>query len=456
MGWRLRSHKDGSATSPTAGDVGDERDRIAVEVTAAGWATIVLGAAAYIVAWRAGWTEFAVVAAAALLAWALVAITVPRRSSLVTTRTLEPDRVTVGEVAIGSLVVRNGGRRRSQRVLAVDTVAGDAVELPVDALAAGDVLEVPYTIPTHRRGVLPVGPLTIDRTDPLGLVRARRSVGQRSALWVRPRIHELRAPLAGWARDIDGATADLSPQGTAAFHTLREYQPGDDLRRVHWRSTARLNRLMVRHDVDIRRAQQLVILDTTGERYVPPTDGLLDAVPRAGDVLPSFEVAVSVVASVAAAGLRAEHPTSVLLGIDEAASGVLLSNLGDVLDGLTEVVPSLQHGRALPDRTGAQHVDVRSFEAVLAAAQRHGGAVGTVIVVTGDVDDREVGLAVARRRVGDRLVVVRAVPRPSTGPAVRARMLDRTTVLLDVSDAAELAGPWTGIVTGARPVGAGR
>jgi uncharacterized protein (DUF58 family) len=408
-------------------------DRIEVDVTPAGWATIALGVVSYLVAWRAGWTEFAVVAAAALLAWVLVALTVPRRSSLITTRSLEPDRVTVGDTSIGSLEVRNTGRRRSHRVLAVDTVAGEPVELPVDSLPAGSSQEVPYTIPTRRRGVLPVGPLTIDRTDPLGLVRARRSVGQRSVLWVQPRVHDLRAPLAGWARDLDGATADLSPQGSAAFHTLREYQPGDDLRRVHWRSTARTNRLMVRHDVDVRRAQQLVILDDDPQRY-----------PIALDGDDPFEVAVEVATSVAAAGLRAEHPTGVVIGTSAAPP---LTQLGDVLDRMTEIQLVGDRGIGDSDRT---------FESLLAAARRHGAAVGTVVVVTGDLGNGEISDAVTRRRIGERLVVVRCRHREGTSAgSCTASALDRTTVLLDVSDAAVLAPTWASVVVGGI-AGAGR
>ena len=52
-----------------------------------------------------------------------------------------------------------------------------------------------------------------------------------------------------------------------AFHALREYQPGDDRRYIHWRSSAKAGRLLVRQFLDTRRSHVTVIVDPDPEQY---------------------------------------------------------------------------------------------------------------------------------------------------------------------------------------------
>src|SRR5690606_20991656 len=127
----------------------------------------------------------------------------------------------------------------------------------------------PYELPTSRRGVISVGPMVLRRADPFGLVETTTHYGVIRTLWVHPRVHPIRALPSGVSRDLEGPTSDTAPQGGMAFHTLREYVRGDDLRHIHWRSTARLGNLMVRHMVDSSHPVNTVVLDTRAERYDP-------------------------------------------------------------------------------------------------------------------------------------------------------------------------------------------
>ena len=81
-----------------------------------------------------------------------------------------------------------------------------------------------------------------DRADPTRPVRAvphsRRYAGV-ERIWVYPRDLELPTLPVGQNRNLEGPSSELSPQGTVTFHRLREYHDGDDLRLVHWRSSAR-------------------------------------------------------------------------------------------------------------------------------------------------------------------------------------------------------------------------
>ncbi len=86
-------------------------------------------------------------------------------------------------------------------------------------------------------------------------------------LYVHPRISSLERLGSGFLRDLEGQTTqDLSPSDVA-FHTLREYVPGDDRRHVHWKTTARIGKLMVRQFVDTRRSFLSIVISTDPADY---------------------------------------------------------------------------------------------------------------------------------------------------------------------------------------------
>ena len=101
---------------------------------------------------------------------------------------------------------------------------------------------------------------------------------------------------SGRRRDLEGPTRERS-EGTASFHQLREYVPGDDLRRIHWRSTARTGDLLVKQMVDTTRPELVVVLDNRA------------AAVGADD----FEEAVDIVASVVAAAEDDDFPVALVL-----------------------------------------------------------------------------------------------------------------------------------------------
>ena len=134
-----------------------------------------------------------------------------------------------------------------------------------------------------ERGVVEVGPVGARRTDPLGLLVRHEGWTGVSTLFVRPRMVEVEAMTPGHVRDLDGAPSDKVTMNDLAFHALREYVPGDDLRHVHWRSSARAGTLHVRQYHDSRRAHVVVIVDDHAGAYPRPMD---------------FELAMSIAASI--------------------------------------------------------------------------------------------------------------------------------------------------------------
>jgi uncharacterized protein (DUF58 family) len=268
--------------------------------------------------WALGYVALVMVAAGivvALTAGAAVTLVVPQ---LEVERVIEPSHVQRGDLAHGLVAVRNAANRRSRPCDAIDLVsqvvsqevdpadartvshsrsgvdeaAGSAV-VRVPALAPGRSVAVPYVLPTHRRGAFQVGPLTLTRHDPFGFWLARRPVGGMTTLFVEPRLHALDPRPAGRTRHLEGPVSESAPRGTQTFQSLREYVPGDDIRRVHWRSTARTGTLMVREHVDTSLPSTVVVFDTRATCY---RDDL-------------FEEAVDVAASVVHASLERGFPT---------------------------------------------------------------------------------------------------------------------------------------------------
>ena len=137
----------------------------------------------------------------------------------------------------------------------------------VPRLAPGETHEESFTIRTERRGVIPVGPASTRRGDPLGMLSRDVEWTDVVEILVRPPMVPMDSLGAGLLRDLEGVSTDAVSQSDLAFHALREYVPGDDLRHVHWRSSAKAmavaddSQLLVRQYLDTRRSHVTLVVD---------------------------------------------------------------------------------------------------------------------------------------------------------------------------------------------------
>lgn len=219
-----------------------------------------------------------------VLALALVIVRIPTR---VRARLeLRPTRTMAGEPGTGLLEVTNlGSLPLGSTVVEVeiDPRAGLApVALRVPQVAAGSAAAAEFEVPPLPRGVLRVGPARTRRTDPLGLALSRTTWAPPVDLYVRPRMVAIDALGVGFVRDLEGTPSDEISMSDLAFHALREYVRGDDLRHVHWRSSARTGELHVRQYHDTRRSHVVVLVDDRLDAYAGRAE---------------FELAMSVAAS---------------------------------------------------------------------------------------------------------------------------------------------------------------
>lgn len=231
---------------------------------------------------------------------------------------LRPPRSVAGERVDIALTATNEGRLSLWQPLVRLPVGERDSWLRMPTLPPGEQRSHELGVDDLERGVLDVGPATAVRSDPLGLLR--RAVGwcDPVELYVRPRMVLLQTLGSGQVRDLEGVPSDRMSMSDLAFHALREYVPGDDLRHVHWRSSARAGELLVRQYHDTRRNHATVLLD-----------------PRPGSYLTDeeYELAVSIAASLIMCAAREDYDVSLVSGT------VQVSGLpgGAVLDGTCRV-----------------------------------------------------------------------------------------------------------------------
>jgi uncharacterized protein (DUF58 family) len=292
------------------------------------------------------------------------AVTLARsRYRLSLTRTVTPTRVTAGSIARVRLELANLTRLSTRPLLAEDRVPyalGAPPRFVLDRLPGGRTAAVTYSLRSEVRGRYAVGPLRLRLADPFGLCELTRSFTATDSLVVVPRVWPLGAVAAGgmWAGTGESLTRNVAASGEDDVAT-REYREGDDLRRVHWRSTARRGELMVRREEQPRQMRASVLLDCRPSAH------------RGEGPASSFEWAVSAAAS-AAAQLANDGYAIRILTDDRAPSWTapMLAAGGTLLDQLAVV------------STGSD----RDLESALSLLLRTGGD-GLVVAVLGEVDD---------------------------------------------------------------------
>jgi uncharacterized protein (DUF58 family) len=137
-------------------------------------------------------------------------------------------------------------------------------------LAPGAQAEATLRLPLTRRGLWVIGPVTATLCDPLGLTEKQWSGRVESYFVVHPNVLPLAVPPQLTTTASPGeARSHLPAERGQELHTLRDYQDGDNLRQVHWRSTARWDRLMVRQDEASPKCLVCVGVDLRADRHTP-------------------------------------------------------------------------------------------------------------------------------------------------------------------------------------------
>jgi len=181
-------------------------------------------------------------------------------------RSIEPTQVPLGSPLRGQIILGQDGRLPAGILLLEDTVPRELGSRPrfvVDKADPRWKRVVEYPLLGRVRGRFATGPLRVRTTDPLGLVQLDRQFAATSEVMVTPTIVPLPAiRLAGGG----GSTGEARPHRVGVVGQddalVREYRQGDDVRRIHWRSTARRGELMVRREEQAWDPSATLILDS--------------------------------------------------------------------------------------------------------------------------------------------------------------------------------------------------
>ena len=286
-------------------------------VTPTGWAVITLVIVGLVLAVAFQWVEALACALAGVVALVLAAMRVAWRPPHVVSIRVPNERIVAGQTAVGEISVRNE-RARSARSGIIELPIGTGTgEFVVPPLGAHETWDEMFLISSRHRGLINVGPARAVRSDALGLLRRVRMWDEPVLLHVHPRTVRVPFDATGFQLDVECVSTGKLSSSDVSFHALRDYEPGDDRRAVHWQSTARLGKLIVRQYEETHRSHHVIVLDTSRDAWDHDT----------------FETAVSVAGSLGLANLRESRPVSLSTTEGWLPSGVAMR----LLDALSEV-----------------------------------------------------------------------------------------------------------------------
>ncbi|GGX53737.1 membrane protein [Streptomyces minutiscleroticus] len=298
-------------------------------------------------------------------------------------RRLSPERVPAGSEARVHLRVDNVSRLPTGLLMLQDRVPyvlGPRPRFVLDRMEAGGRREVSYRVRSDLRGRYPLGPLQLRLGDPFGMCELTRSFSTYDTLTVVPRVQALPpVRLSGEATGYgDGRQRSLALAGEDDI-IPRGYRHGDDLRRVHWRSTARHGELMVRREEQPQRARCTVLLDTR-------TVAFEGAGPDS-----AFEWAVSGAASVLVHMLGRGFSVRLLTDTGSSVPGEGSEGFAGTGQESADAAGLLMDTLAVVDHSDGTGLS-RAYDVL------RGGTEGLLVAFLGDLDEEQAALLARMRR----------------------------------------------------------
>jgi len=279
--------------------------RAAGVITPLGWSVAAITPLLLLLGYRLGWMELVVVGWALVAVLAIAVLYLAGRNTGDVQLRVDRTRVVTGESVSGQLLLTNDTKSRIAGITVEVPIGSAIVDATLPGLRSGETHLHRFAILTARRGLLSVGPVRSVRADPVGLVHRELIQAPAVNVYVHPRTISIPSMSTGFVHDLEGnPTRDLTSTDIS-FHALREYLPGDERRYIHWKSSARTGRYMVRQFEETRRSHLVIALslaigDYSGDEAAGAEE---------------FELAVSVAGSL---GVRAiQDARSVTVAVSE-------------------------------------------------------------------------------------------------------------------------------------------
>lgn len=384
-----------------------------VTPTPRGLGTLVGATIALVAGWLLGLPEARAVGVAAgaavLVGYVFVVARGPGPS---VTRVARPERVGLGDPCEVALIARNESQRSSPVTSITDEVAGEGhASVLLAPLLPGARTEATYSLSTERRGIRRIGPLRRDVEDAFGLVRRSEMSSEVTTVVVLPRIVRLDPLPAAVGDDPELGVHSMVSSSTVEeeFTGLRGYVAGDDVRRIHWPSTARAGTPVVRQFEVPWQHRTTVLMDVRGSHH------------DSG----SFERAVTVAASVLVLAASAGELVRFATTVDP---GPPFASAAEQLDGLLDRLAVIR-----PDSGPLEEAD----GLVAAVEQCTRSATGRLVICAGRLAGDEL------ERVNDAAARAGLAVMVTTAPGSGRPVVDATgPVLIPWDGTADLATLW--------------
>ncbi len=355
-----RQHVSGSGSAPTASTGSERRGHVQqalAGLTARGRAFVAGGVLCLTAGVVLDQRDLVRVGVLVLALPVIAAIFLTRaRYRISANRRLDRARTPVGSIVRVELEIRNAGRMTTPLLLAQDALPpelgaaeGEGARFVLPRISASGHTTVSYGVRPVRRGRYAIGPLSVRLVDPFGFCQVMRTFSATAKISVLPAITPLRISRLGGQWSLGGESRQRGiTTGDEQDVTTRPYRPGDDRRRVHWRTTARTGELSVRRDEQPWQSRATVLLDTRASAH------------SSGVRSESFEFAISAAASISAAMIKGGYGLR------------LIDDVGSIL--AEAQTTSLEAGFAVMDTLA--DVDRRPNTTLLPLATRLGGEGG--------------------------------------------------------------------------------
>jgi uncharacterized protein (DUF58 family) len=260
-------------------------------LTVAGLAVVGFAVAGWIVARAIGSRSLYLLVYAGVLVMGVSAAAARRKLAIAVERSNLPARVREGQSV--AVILSIEAKRRATTIIVedrLDPALGETSRLPIPSIGVGEAVEHSYSFAPNRRGVYDLGPVSATWSDPFGLTTQAQELAPTTPIIVHPRVEVVhdRVLTRMWEDPpIRPPVSKPWPTGFE-FYGMRDYVPGDDLRRVVWTAVAKTGRMMVRESEQGISDRVCIFVDTSREWHQP------------GDPSPTFEAGVRVAASLCA------------------------------------------------------------------------------------------------------------------------------------------------------------
>lgn len=273
-------------------------------ITPIGWQSVLLMAVGLPIGLIWSWPEFILLGiASAIVALIAIPFLFGGKSYAVNFQ-LPYDRIVAGEETTARVEVQNTSSHIELPGQLDVPIGSTVAEIPIPMMRPSQVVDIAVPIPAQRRGVLDVGPISTIRTDLVGVLRREMRWADVRKLFVHPKTVAIRSTTTGIIRDLEGLPTTNIVDSDISFHAIRDYQPGDGQRHIHWKSTAKTGKLMVRQFEESRRSRMALMLASRVDEYsVIDTD--------------EFELAVSALGSIGVRAILDSRDISVFSGVPE-------------------------------------------------------------------------------------------------------------------------------------------